>query len=50
MHLSVPEYAGSTPAGLEMKKLVHEIWGMNTQPKPSVAMVQQGCKDVPITQ
>ena len=30
LHLSVPEYAGSTPAGLEMKKLIHEIWKNST--------------------
>lgn len=31
MYLSTPEYAGSTPAGLEMKKLIDEIWKMSTQ-------------------
>ena len=42
MHLSVPEYAGSTPAGLEMKKLIHEVWeDTSTQPQKTQTTFQE---------
>lgn len=41
MRLSVPEYAGATPAGQEMKKLIHEIWDTSTQPETSVERTTQ---------